>query len=93
MADAPLQQLGDFGWHGIAFSSTTWTLQFDDQQWEHKTTLRKNKPPAGDGWQRIGTYLSTYWKRPTGRPILPGAPSPHSFGNNPAAGVSPISLW
>ncbi|MCL2594606.1 MAG: hypothetical protein FWD83_03685 [Promicromonosporaceae bacterium] len=75
---AGLALAGNYGWHGVAFSSTTWTLEFDEQQWEHATTMRK-KPPEGEGWQPIGRYFHRYWKRPTGLPILPGSPNPSTF--------------
>jgi len=76
---AQVQRGGAYGWHGVAFTSWTWTLEFDNQQWEHATTYL-NKPPAGDGWQRIGRWGTVvYWKRPTNLPILPGAPKPESF--------------
>jgi hypothetical protein len=74
-----VQRGGPYGWHGVAFTSWTWTLEFDNRQWEHATTYL-NKPPAGEGWQRIGRWGTTvYWKRPTNLPILPGAPKPESF--------------
>jgi hypothetical protein len=74
-----VQRGGAYGWHGVAFTSWTWTLEFDNQQWDHATTYL-NKPPAGEGWQRIGRWGTTvYWKRPTNLPILPGAPKPESF--------------
>lgn len=76
---AQVQRGGAYGWHGVAFTSWTWTLEFDNQQWEHATTYL-NKPPTGEGWQRIGRWGTTvYWKRPTKLPILPGAPKPESF--------------
>jgi len=74
-----VQRGGTYGWHGVAFTSWTWTLEFDNRQWEHATTYL-NKAPAGEGWQRIGRWGTTvYWKRPTNLPILPGAPRPESF--------------
>ena len=76
--DSIINRAGPHGWHGVDFSSTDWTLQFDDQQWEHKKTMRKE--PAGEGWQRIGRWgPAVFWKRPTGLPILPGNPRPESF--------------
>jgi len=79
--DDILQHAGPYGWHGVAATTNTWTLEFDNQQWEHVCKYSK-KAPEGDGWQLAAKWLATrYWKRPTELPILPGAPDPYSFGN------------
>ena len=69
---------GQYGWHPISFSGWTWTVVFDNQQWEFDITT--GRAPKGEGWQRIGRYaFAVYWTRPTGRPILPGNPDPAAF--------------
>ena len=69
---------GQYGWHPVSFSGSTWTVEFDNQQWEFDITT--GKEPKGPGWQRIGRYaFAVYWTRPTGRPILPGNPDPGAF--------------
>jgi hypothetical protein len=73
-----LNRAGQYGWHGVAFTAETWTLEFDNRQWQHLSSFAKE--PFGGGWQRIGRFLwSVWWARPTNLPILPGNPDPHSF--------------
>ena len=73
-----LNRAGQYGWHGVAFTAETWTLEFDNRQWQHLSSFAKE--PYGGGWQRIGRFLwSVWWARPTNLPILPGNPDPHSF--------------
>ena len=73
-----LNRAGQYGWHGVAFTAETWTLEFDNRQWQHLSSF--GKEPYGGGWQRIGRFLWTVaWARPTNLPILPGNPDPHAF--------------
>ncbi|MCL1801283.1 MAG: hypothetical protein FWG25_07990 [Promicromonosporaceae bacterium] len=85
-----LNQLGSYGWHGVGFTSSTWTIAFDPtQQWEHAYTMRK-PPKRGEGWQQIGRWGLMYWRRPTGEPILPGAPDPRTFVGGNGAWFGPV---
>jgi len=68
-----LQRAGEYGWHAVGFDYSSWTLEYDNRQWEHASTLRKE--PPGSGWERVGRWGPTvWWKRPTEKPVLPGNP-------------------
>jgi hypothetical protein len=73
-----LNRAGAYGWHAVAFTTETWTFEFDNRQWHHAVTY--GKEPNGGGWERIGRWaLSVFWARPTDLPILPGNPEPEAF--------------
>ena len=73
-----LNRAGRYGWRGVAQTTWTWTLEFTGAQWAHARTFRR--PPAGEGWQRIGRWLwRAYWARPLHLPMLPGNPEPEAF--------------
>ncbi|MCL1801284.1 MAG: hypothetical protein FWG25_07995 [Promicromonosporaceae bacterium] len=76
-----LNRGGPYGWHAVAYQGGYFVMEFDDQQWNHATSYRN--PPPGGGWQRIARWGPwIYWARPTGLPILPGAPEPNSFASD-----------
>ena len=96
-----LDDVGKWGWHGIACDAESWTIEKSDQQWENKMTIRK-KPPSPE-WQQAGKWgVVTYWKRPLGTPSLVGEPANQQYikarmgyigkwalapGNNPSGGI------
>jgi len=77
---AGLNRAGQYGWHAVSFDTNSWTLQFDNQQWQHAYIAGVGKMPKGDGWQRIGrNSIWVYFARPTHLPILPGNPPISAF--------------
>ena len=73
-----LNRAGLYGWHGVSFTSSTWTIEFDNRQWQHAVSA--GKPPNGFGWERIGRWaFQVFWARPTELLILPGNPPPDAF--------------
>lgn len=69
-----LNIVGQYGWHSVDYGTEYHIVEFSNQQWEHARSLRR---PRGENWQKIKGGL--YWKRPTGKSILPGDPRPETF--------------
>jgi len=72
-----LDEVGKYGWHGIACDGESWTIEKSEQQWENTMTFRKKAP--GPDWQQAGKWGVTYWKRPLGTPALAGEPANQQY--------------
>lgn len=69
-----LTRAGRHGWHTIGFGTLFHTVARSDRQWEHYRGGFMAGPPAGEGWQRVGSGWGpwTYYTRPVDAPALPG---------------------